>query len=150
MMPEPDFKEAVKGICTKDRRYPAEAYTFVREALDFTTKMLNKPAENQKKHVTGAELLDGIREYAIQEFGPMSSTVFKTWGISKTEDFGEIVFNLVESGTLGKTDTDKKEDFQDGYDFFNTFNKPFMPVSSISRAKGRRKTTTSKRRRPKQ
>jgi len=149
-MTEPDFREVVREICTKDSRYPTEAYTFVKEALDFTTKMLNKPAENQKKHVTGAELLDGIREYAIQELGPMSSTVFKTWGIFKTEDFGEIVFNLVESGILGKTDTDKKEDFNNGYDFFNTFNKPFIPFSSITGIKGRRKATSSKRRRSKQ
>jgi uncharacterized repeat protein (TIGR04138 family) len=148
-MPEMDFKEVVKGICANDNRYPTEAYAFVREALDFTTKMLNKPAENKKKHVTGAELLDGIREYAIQEFGPMTSTVFKTWGISRTEDFGEIVFNLVESGILGKTDTDKKEDFVNRYDFFNIFVKPFLPLSAFSELKNRRKTAPSKRKRSK-
>lgn len=149
-MAEPDFREAVRGIYARDSRYPVEAYTFVREALDFTTKTLNKPVENQKKHVTGNELLDGIREYAIREFGPMAATVFKTWGISKTEDFGEIVFNLVESGVLGKTDADRKEDFNNGYDFFNTFNKPFMPASSIAGTKGRRKSTAPKQRRSKQ
>ncbi|MDD4871680.1 MAG: hypothetical protein PHR77_14070 [Kiritimatiellae bacterium] len=149
-MPEMDFKAAVREICIKDSRYPIEAYIFVREALDFTTKMLNKPAENKKKHVTGSELLDGIREYAIQEFGPMTSTVFKTWGISRTEDFGEIVFNLVDSGLLGKTDTDKKEDFANCYDFFNTFIKPFMPASAFTELKNRRKATPTKRRRSKQ
>ena len=148
-MAEVDFKEVVKIICAKDGRYPSEAYAFVREALDFTTKMFNRPAENQKKHVTGPELLDGIRDYAIQEFGPMTSTVFKTWNIGRTEDFGEIVFNLVESGLLGKTDTDKREDFANGYDFTNTFVTPFISASAVAEMKSRRKATPSKRRPPK-
>jgi len=149
-MAEQDFKEVVRTICSKDNRYPPEAYNFVRESLDFTTKMLNKQPENHKKHVTGAELLEGIREYALQEFGPMTSTVLKTWGIAKTEDFGEIVFNLVDSGLLGKTDTDNRKDFANGYDFLNTFAKPFLPASTISEMKTRRKPTQSKRRKQKQ
>ena len=149
-MAELDFKEVVRGICSKDGRYPVEVYVFVKEALDFTTKFLNKPVENKKKHVTGAELLDGIREFAIQELGPMASTVFKTWGISRTEDFGEIVFNLVESGVLGKTDSDKREDFANGYDFFNTFTKPFIPASTALEMKRQRKTAPAKRKSSKQ
>ena len=149
-MAELDFKVTVRGICARDTRYPQEAYTFVREALDFTVKALNRPAGNQPRHVTGPELLDGIREYAIHEFGPMASTVFKSWGIGKTEDFGEIVFNLVESGILGKTETDKKEDFSNGYDFFNAFVKPFLPASEEPQIKTRRKPPSAKRRRTKQ
>lgn len=61
----------------------------------------------------------------------MSLTVLKTWGITKTEDFGEIVFNLVESGQLGKTDRDRKEDFANGYDFQSAFAKPFQPASPL-------------------
>lgn len=149
-MSELDFKEVIRGICSKDPRYPVEAYAFLRDALDFTTKSMEKPAGSKKKHVTGGELLEGIREYALQELGPMASTVFKTWGIKRTEDFGEIVFNLVESGVLGKTDTDKREDFANGYDFFNTFAKPFIPASASLETKRQRKTAASKRRRSKQ
>ena len=148
-MADRDFREAVKAICAKDRRYPPEAYGFVREALDFTTKMFNKPVENKKRHVTGLELLEGIREFALQELGPMAMTVFKTWGISKTEDFGEIVFNLVDSTMLGRTDADKKEDFANGYDFFNTFSKPFLPASTSLGLKNKRKIAPAKRRRSK-
>jgi len=146
-MAEMDFNDAVKIICGKDNRYPPEAYVFVREALDYTTKAIKKPAENQKKHVTGAELLDGIREFSLQELGPMAITAFRTWGISRTEDFGEIVFNMVETGLLGKTDTDKREDFANGYDFFNTFVKPYTPSSTGTEIKSRRKTAVPKRRR---
>jgi uncharacterized repeat protein (TIGR04138 family) len=149
-MAEMDFNETVRTICSKDRRYPPEAYVFVREALDYTTKALNKPSENQKKHVTGAELLNGIREFSLQELGPMAITAFKIWGIGKTEDFGEIVFNMVESGLLGKTDTDKRDDFAKGYDFFNNFVKPYTPISVSTGIKNRRKTATPKRRRNKE
>jgi len=149
-MPEMDFSQTVRKICSRDHRYPPEAYVFVREALDYTTKALKRPAENQKKHVTGSELLDGIREFSLQELGPMAITAFKIWGIAKTEDFGEIVFNMVESGLLGKTDTDKREDFANGYDFFNTFAKPYMPAAAATRVKTRRKPISPKQRRHKE
>ena len=145
-MPDMEFRNAVAAICAKDKRYPADAYLFTREALDYTTKMLAKTDTNRKKHVTGVELLDGNREFTLQEFGPIALTVLKSWGIVKTEDFGEIVFNLVESGVLGKTDTDKKEDFAGGYDFFTTFAKPYIPAAAVSELKKKSRAATSKRR----
>ncbi len=122
--------QTVKEICTKDTRYRPEGYIFVLEALEFTAKMLDKPAKSgRERHVAGRELLEGARHYAIQEFGPMAMTVLGSWGIARTEDFGEIVFNLVETGKLRKTDEDSKADFANGYDFADAFTRPFLPES---------------------
>lgn len=129
-MHEADFIEAARAIAKRDGRYDVEAYVFVREALDFSVKALEKPTEGPDRHVTAQELLGCIRTYALREFGPMTLTVLNEWGIKKTEDFGQVVFSLVESGILGKTDEDKREDFADGYDFEEAFLKPFLPESS--------------------
>ena len=126
-MHETDFAETVRQICSGDCPYDRQAFHFVREALDFTTCSLQKPSEGPNRHVSGRELIEGIRRYALQEFGPMAATVLKEWGITKTEDFGRIVFMLVETGKLGKTDDDKLEDFADGYDFEEAFTAPFLP-----------------------
>jgi len=128
-MHEEAFLKVIEKIRQKDSRYGPEAYLFVREALDFTSKALNKPAEGAQRHVTGRELLDGTRAYAIQEFGPMALTVLRTWGLNRTEDVGDIVFNLVESGVLGKTNEDRREDFAGIYDFQEAFARPFLPKS---------------------
>ena len=128
-MQENAFLEIISNICDKDNRYELEAYLFVRQALDTTVKALNKPKEGPGRHVTGQELLEGIRLFTLQEFGPMSLTVLHTWSIYKTDDFGNIVFNLVESGVLGSTSEDSQADFSGGYDFEEAFKKPFLPKS---------------------
>ena len=94
-MNDTTFQQAVAEICVRDPRYAEGSYFFLREALDFTVKALKKPAEGPERHVTGQELSEGIRQYALQEFGPMTLTVLRAWGLQRTEDFGEIVFNLV-------------------------------------------------------
>ena len=86
-----------------------------------------KPVEGPGRHVSGTELLEGIRRFALAEFGPLAMTVLNHWGISKTVDFGHLVFNLVEKGVLGKTSDDKLEDFADGYEFEHAFRGPFCP-----------------------
>lgn len=142
-MHDASFVKAVEEICGKDHRYDPEAYFFLREALFFTAKMLEKPVKGPGRHVSGRELLEGIRTYALQEFGPMSLTVLNTWGLKKTDDFGEIVFNMVEAGKLGRTDTDRKDDFVGGYDFYQAFAVPFLPAQP--RAGGKGKTHLRKR-----
>ena len=127
-MKKVNFNEALAQILEKDPRYDESAYVFLREALDFTIKLLSKPAEGRARHVTGGELLEGIRQYAIKEYGPMAKTVLNRWGVQRCEDFGEIVFNLVGTGILGKTDEDRKEDFAGGYDFERAFREPFRPA----------------------
>ena len=121
------FEESVQQICESDSRYDPDSYFFLREALDFVTKRVTENNANRARHVTGKELLAGFRDYALQEFGPMAHTVLTTWGLSATEDVGNLVFNLVKSGKLGKTDEDKPEDFANGFDFKEAFAKPFEP-----------------------
>ena len=115
-------------ILEADKRYTAEAYLFVREGLDHTVRRLEKP-----RHVSGQELLEGIREYALQEFGPVAKRVLSEWGIRECLDFGHIVFNLVNHGLLGKTAEDSIEDFTGGYDFAEAFLAPFRPRQPVSR-----------------
>jgi uncharacterized repeat protein (TIGR04138 family) len=131
-MQEINFDETVELILTRDRRYTREAYNFVREALDFTQKLIVKENRGQLRHVSGQELLEGIRQFALQQFGPMVVTVFEEWGIRRCRDFGEIVFNMVETGLLAKTEHDTREDFQNGYDFTDAFRKPFWPSQKLS------------------
>lgn len=121
------FEEAVAQILKEDPRYAAEAYPFIREALDFVIQSLNKPSEGPGRHVTAAELLEGIRKYALKEYGPMAMTVLNSWGIRQCADFGQIVFNLVNKEFLGKTEEDSVRDFDQGYDFETAFRAPFEP-----------------------
>jgi uncharacterized repeat protein (TIGR04138 family) len=125
-MQEINFDATLENILAADSRYHRDAYLFVREALDFTQKQIIKE-KGQVRHVSGQELLEGIRQLALQQFGPMTATVFEEWGIKNCRDFGEIVFNMVEIGLLAKTDKDSRDDFQSGYDFEDAFRKPFRP-----------------------
>jgi uncharacterized repeat protein (TIGR04138 family) len=97
--------------------------------LDYTIKMLEKPESGPARHVSGHELLEGVRRYALSEFGPIALKTLNSWGITETDDIGAIVFNLVQAGEFGKTDEDKSEDFTGGYDFHEAFAKPFLPTS---------------------
>ena len=126
-----NFDEEIEKITTKDVRYPREAYIFVREALDHTQKMVGKPAkDDMPRHVSGQQLLEGVRDYALQQYGPMAMTVLAEWNIRRCEDVGEIVFNMVENSLLAKTEQDSRDDFKSGYDFEAAFRKPFLPAHS--------------------
>ena len=126
-MHEVSFEEAMVRIRAKDPRYHREAYLFVREALDHTQKTIGKDTRGRIRHVTGQELLTGIREYALQQFGPMAKTVLEEWGVRQCPDFGEIVFNMIEVGWLAKTERDSRADFAQGYEFDEAFRQPFLP-----------------------
>jgi uncharacterized repeat protein (TIGR04138 family) len=126
-MQEVSFEEALAKIQAKDPRYHREAYLFVRDGLDYTQKTIGKDTRGRVRHVTGQELTVGIREYALQQFGPMAKTVLEDWGIHRCEDFGEIVFNMIDVGWLAKTSKDSRADFANGYDFDDAFRKPFLP-----------------------
>ncbi|PYJ02269.1 MAG: hypothetical protein DME25_16390 [Verrucomicrobia bacterium] len=137
-----NFDEALDQIVRKDPRYLRGAYLFVREALDHTQKMVGKGGKSEPRHeagegttagkvrhVTGQELLGGIRACALEQFGPMALFVLQQWGVHRCEDFGEIVFNMVENSLLAKTSKDSRQDFQRAYDFDEAFRKPFLPAS---------------------
>jgi uncharacterized repeat protein (TIGR04138 family) len=126
-MQEVDFDESLELIRAKDPRYARDAYQFVREALDYTQKTIGRENRGRIRHVSGQELLGGIREFALSQFGPMAMAVFEEWGIRQCRDFGEIVFNMVEIGLLAKTEKDTRADFDGGYDFYDAFRRPFLP-----------------------
>src|SRR5712671_3450170 len=121
------FAETLESVVGSDLRYQRDGYIFLRDALDFTTKQQKKIKGVSVRHVTGPELLDGVRQYALEEFGPMVMTVFDSWGIRSCEDIGHMVFNLIGAGDFGKTDEDSIEDFKAVYDFNDAFLKPFTP-----------------------
>lgn len=123
-----DFGEVVDLIRKEDPRFDRAAYFFVRQALDATLKGLKKKeSERPSNHVTGQELLDGIREFALEQYGPLTMTLLEQWNVRSCADFGDIVFNLVDYGVLGKTENDRPEDFNGGYDFKEAFVRPFQP-----------------------
>jgi uncharacterized repeat protein (TIGR04138 family) len=114
----------IEGIVLKDPRYDPRAYEFVFEALAHTLSRLGKSGSRDPEmgiasgqHVSGRELLDGVRDLALEQFGLMARIVFHQWGIQRTDDFGEMVFNLVEAGLMSATPQDRREDFCGAYDF---------------------------------
>ena len=121
------FSEALDSIIAADPRYARDAYVFLRDALDYTTKQQKKIKGTTVRHVSGPELLEGVRQYALKEFGPMVMTVFGYWGVHASEDIGNMVFNLIGAGIFGKTDEDSLEDFKNVYQFEDVFVKPFEP-----------------------
>lgn len=132
-----NFSEKLGEILKKDKRYDGDAYYFVREGLDFTLRMLKKGAQGASRHVSGQELLEGLRRYALDQFGPMGKTVLGHWGVGRCEDFGEIVFSMVDKGILGRTEQDTRADFKGGYDFDAAFVKPFEPVARPNGSRSR-------------
>ena len=130
-MQDTEFAEIVALICKDDPRYGPKAYEFVRLGLDHTVKELRKregARAERSRHVSGKELLEGLRAFALDQYGPMTKIVLDSWGVRRCRDFGHIVFNLIEYKVFSKTDSDCPEDFADVYDFDEAFVKPFRPA----------------------
>ncbi len=117
---EDDALDPIDRLVLADPHYPRDAYLFVFQALEFVVGRLEK-----RRHVSGRELLEGIREFALARYGLMTKTVFAQWGVTRTEDFGEIVFRLVAAGLLSKTDDDSIDDFGGAYDFDDAFVRDY-------------------------
>ena len=111
-------------IRERDGRYSINAYLFIIQALDFLLEKIIKQTKVQR-HVTGQELSNAVRDFAIERFGPTAMMVLSHWGIGSTADIGNIVYNLISIGKMGKTKEDRIEDFHDVYDFENEFVKNF-------------------------
>jgi len=120
------------------RRYDSNAYRFIFPALRYSQNLFRHPPaagvhfSEAEAHISGQELVNGIRQYALEQFGMLARTVFNSWGIFTTEDFGKIVFELIESGDMKKTDDDRLEDFCDVFDFEEAFDDQY--VIDVSRA----------------
>lgn len=130
-MQNPDFGEIVSLICKEDPRFDRRAYDFVRLGLDHTVKEIRKKdatRTEKSRHVSGPELLEGLRSFALEQYGPLAKTVLNAWGVKRCRDFGDIVFNLIDYNVFSKTDNDTREDFADIFDFDDAFVKPFRPA----------------------
>ncbi len=126
-MSQLSFDAAVKKIRLTETRFSLPAYEFVRRSLDHALQRLGRTGQKKPAHVRGEELLESFRALALREFGPMAKTVLNDWGISTCTEVGEVVFQLVQHGILGKSETDKIDDFQELYTFQEAFEIPFLP-----------------------
>jgi uncharacterized repeat protein (TIGR04138 family) len=140
-----NFAEVVEQICAKDTRYSLDAYHFVQEGLNHTLKGLKRGSQHAHRHVSGQELLHGLRDFALKEYGPMSKAVLNEWDIRTTDDFGQVVFNLVNAGVLGKNETDSPSDFKNVFTFDEAFVKPFEPRTNTATL---RKSRNAKAKKP--
>jgi uncharacterized repeat protein (TIGR04138 family) len=122
---EEKFNQKVLEIVGRDRRYKPEAYHFVRQAVFLECKRVKEENPQSERHISGQMLLEALRRLALDQFGPLCLDVLTEWGLSCTEDFGNIVFQLVENQLLGSNEKDSLEDFSDGYDFKEAFLGPF-------------------------
>ena len=136
-----DPLRAIVKLAQEDKRYKVDAYIFVFEALNFAQDELNMgregpsepvagagaggEAEGTGRHVTGQELCEAIRRFALKQYGYMAKPVLNSWGVSSTRDFGEIVFNLIGVGQMRKTRDDRREDFDGVFDFDAAFVEQF-------------------------
>ena len=121
------LEERLKQVVARDGRYHVNAYRFVYEALDYTVKQLEK-----KRPISGRELLEGIKNLALEQFGGLAVMVFDVWGVRKTSDFGNIVFNLVEADLMSRSEDDCREDFDGVYEFRDVFRIDAKPRSTKS------------------
>lgn len=121
------FEQSVASILKRDKRFDAHAYFFLKDALGFTLKRVEEAEGGEPRHVSGPELLEGFRDFALEQFGPMASTLMSEWGVRSCLDVGEMVFHLIEEQVFGKQETDSREDFTGSFDFEESLVGPFLP-----------------------
>ena len=121
--------DPLREIWKRDPRYSLEAYQFLFDALDQAVKLTGRDKEEGAgRHVTGQELLDGMRVHASNLFGPLAAAVWRSWGVETTLDWGRIVFRLVDAKLLNRQEDDRIEDFRDGFDFDEAFVRTYRPT----------------------
>jgi len=120
MAREKSGDELLDRILAEDRRYDRQAYLFVSESLSYTSRRLGRNG-----HVTGRELCEGLCEFALSQFGLLARTVLESWGLRRSEDIGDIVFNMVDAGLLRKTDQDSRADFAGAVNLRDTLDRGF-------------------------
>ncbi|MCX6936229.1 MAG: hypothetical protein NTZ01_08610 [Verrucomicrobia bacterium] len=133
-MPNLPLAETVRKIRQYDSRFSPTAYEFIRQCLDHSIQRLGRSGDKKPAHVRGGELLEGFRGLALREFGPMAKTVLNEWGIQNCSHVGEIVFQLVQHGILGQSETDRPDDFQEIWTFTEAFETPFQPKAPSLKA----------------
>lgn len=122
-----EYRKELDALVSEDPRYARGAYDFVRSAVPATAEAMRRGGDLEgRRHISGRELLDGIRDIALEQFGPLTAAVLEDWGIRRTEDIGNIVFLLVGHGLLGASEEDTPADFAGGYSLADAFAKPFV------------------------
>lgn len=130
MTNEPSPQELLQDLCRRDTRYPFEAYDFVYQALGYVQDEMKKKrkqeaSEDTSKHVTGQQLSEACRDFALEEYGMMAGAVLDSWNIKKTDDIGQLVYNLININLMSKSETDRQEDFNNVYDMKKAFVSEF-------------------------
>jgi uncharacterized repeat protein (TIGR04138 family) len=126
-MQQVQFEQAIVSILGRDKRFDPHAFFFLKDSLDYTLKRAADGNSGLSRHVSGGELLEGFRDLALEQFGPMASTLMIEWGVRECSDVGEMVFLLIEEQMFGKQDSDTKEDFHGNFDLNEALTTPFLP-----------------------
>lgn len=122
------FQEAVQHFLIEDPRYPIEAYLFIRDGFEYVMKQIAEEKQTDtlpRMHLTGAQLSKGLKDFALDEFGPMAAFTLGEWNIRSTSDFGELVYNLIKMGIFSKTKDDRREDFDNVFDLEAELRSPY-------------------------
>jgi uncharacterized repeat protein (TIGR04138 family) len=122
------FEDAVEQILQKNDDYPADAYFFIRAALDATVEKCRKPAENP--HLSAEELYFGFCAYALEEYGPLAQAVMEQWNVLTSSDVGNLVYNLIEVGVFGKQEGDRREQFDNLTPVDSLLNAPYETLDT--------------------
>ena len=119
-MEEIDFEsDSFADILAKDDRYSPRAYALLTDVIRFLGE--------GDRHMTGGDILEEFKDRALDQYGPLAYTVLSEWGVSRCEDVGEMMFNLVDSGRIEKDEQDTAESFVGGYDFKEELLGPYEP-----------------------
>ena len=128
--------QAMRKLLREDKRYKIEAYQFIRESLQYAHEHLEEIGGGEEvsesgdaRHLTGQQLCEACRLYAAEQYGYLSKVVLASWGLNSTSDFGELVYNLIRIQQMRKSDTDRREDFDDVYNFDEAFEPTFDLVT---------------------
>jgi uncharacterized repeat protein (TIGR04138 family) len=126
-----------RRLAARTGPYPPEAFQFVREGLNRTSELVHGPggAGDADRHVSGQQLCVGLREYAIERYGMLALTVLTGWNVRRTDDFGRIVFAMIDAGLFSKSHRDSLDDFRGVFDFHESFSRDRL-ASAIGRRGG--------------
>jgi uncharacterized repeat protein (TIGR04138 family) len=128
-MKDDTFLFTIQKIIDKDSRFQPEAYSFINDAVVYTVSKINAVRDREERHISGLELLEGIKEFAISQFGPMAYEVLSNWGLKDSLSIGHVVFNMVDYQLLGKSKNDTISDFDNSFFLEEELLKPFTPAN---------------------
>jgi uncharacterized repeat protein (TIGR04138 family) len=125
------FRQAVQEARQKDRRYAEDAYYFINQGVLFSAELMTRPEFGHKRHLSGPELCNGIRDFALSEFGPMAFPVLSRWGVRTTLDIGHVIFNLIDAKVLIASAEDRLGDFDEVFDLRESLEQPYLPSAAL-------------------